>query len=71
MSTKHINTGADLVKLGASVKVECRSCGAAKSLSGTEMVEACGAGNLKAIERRLVCSKCGAKEASITILPPI
>ena len=71
MSTKHIYTGADLVRLGASVKIECGRCGAAKSLSGTEMVEVGGAGNLKAIERRLVCSKCGAKEAWMTILPPL
>jgi hypothetical protein len=38
---------------------------------GTEMVKACGAGSLKAIEWRLMCSSCGGKEAWMTILPPL
>lgn len=29
----------------------------------TAMVKACGAGDLKARERRLKCSRCGGKEA--------
>jgi ribosomal protein S27AE len=35
------------------------------------MVKACGPGSLKASEPRLKCSRCGAKEAWLTILPPL
>ncbi len=34
MSTKHVNTAADLVRYGASLKVEYGGCGAAKTMSG-------------------------------------
>ena len=71
MSTKYIDTTADLVRFGASVKIECGSCGASRTLSGAEMVAACGAGSLRAIEPRLKCARCGAKEAWLTILPPL
>jgi hypothetical protein len=71
MSTKHINTAADLVRFGASVRVDCSNCGASKTLSGTQTVKACGAGDLRAIERRLKCVRCGGKEAWMTILPPL
>jgi ribosomal protein S27AE len=71
MPTKHINTAADLVRFGASVRIDCGKCGATKTLSGTEMVKACGAGDLKASERRLKCSRCGGKEALLTVLPPL
>ncbi len=71
MSTKHIYTAADLLRFGASVKIECGSCSASRTLSGTEMVKACGAGSLSGCERRLKCSRCVAKEAWVTVLPPI
>ena len=45
MSTKHIDTAADLVRFGASVKIECRSCGAAKTFEGLTMVAMCGSGS--------------------------
>src|SRR5687768_16521243 len=44
MSTKHIDTAAELVRFGASVKVECGSCGASRTLGGPAMVKACGPG---------------------------
>jgi hypothetical protein len=47
MSTKHINTAADLVRFGASVRIDCGKCGATRTLGGTEMVKACGAGDLE------------------------
>jgi ribosomal protein S27AE len=71
MSTKHINTAADLVRFGASVRIDCGKCGATKTLSGTEMVKACGGGDLKSSQRRLKCSRCRGKEAWLTVLPPI
>ena len=71
MSTKHIHTAADLVRFGASVKIECGSCGASRTLDGPAMVKACGPGNLRASVPRLKCARCGGKEAWLTILPPL
>jgi hypothetical protein len=71
MSTKHIETAADLVRFGASVKIECGSCGAARTLSGPEMVKACGAGPLRTAQRRLKCGRCKAKAARLVVLPPL
>jgi ribosomal protein S27AE len=71
MSKKHIGTAADLVRFGASVRIDCGKCGATKTLSGAQMVKACGAGDLRASERRLKCSRCGGKEAWLTILPSL
>lgn len=71
MSTKHVRTNADLVRFGASVKIDCGACGASKTLNGAEMVKSCGAGRLAGCERRLKCSRCGAKEAWLTVLPPL
>ena len=71
MSTKHINTAADLVRFSASVRVDCAKCGASRTFSGTEMVRACGGGDLRVSERRLKCTRCGGKEAWLAVLPPV
>lgn len=71
MSTKHSRTAADLVRFGASVRIDCGKCGATKTLGGAEVVKACDAGDLRANERRLKCSRCGGKEAWLTVLPPL
>jgi hypothetical protein len=39
MSTKHIDTAADLVRFGASVKIDCGSCGASRTLDGPAMAK--------------------------------
>ena len=44
MSTKHIRTAADLVRFGASVRIECGNCGSARTLSGVESMNLCGVG---------------------------
>ena len=71
MSTKHIDTAADLVRFGASVKIECGSCGAARTMSGPQMVKACGSGSLGAAKAKLKCSRCGTKTARLVVLPPL
>lgn len=43
MSTKHIRTAADVCRFGASVRIECGECGSARTMSGTELVQLCGA----------------------------
>lgn len=71
MSTKHVRTIADLVRFGCGLKIECADCGAAKSLDGYQVGSMAGAGSLSAVKRRLKCSRCGAKAARMTVLPPI
>lgn len=72
MSTKHIDTAADLVRFGASLKIECAECGSARTMPGTDAVRLLGAmDELRTIKARLKCSRCGAKKAQLTILPPL
>ena len=70
MSTKHVRTGADVVRFGASVRIDCRDCGASRILSGAGFVKGCGAGSLGSIAQRLKCSRCGKKRAQLMVLPP-
>jgi hypothetical protein len=71
MSTKHIRTAADLVRFGASLKIDCGGCGAARTMTGTEVVKALGRRGLHGAEQRLTCSRCGARQAWLTIVPPL
>lgn len=71
MSTKHIRTAADLVRFGAGLKIECGSCGSARTVDGFEAAKLGGAGPLRELGQRLKCGRCGAKEARLAILPPI
>lgn len=70
MSTKHVRTGADVVRFGASVRIDCRECGATRTLAGAEFAKACGAGSLGITAKKLKCSHCGAKRAQLLVLPP-
>ena len=63
MSTKHIRTTADLVRFGASLKIECGNCGAARTHTGTEIVRSCDAVSIGAVATRLRCSLCGKAHA--------
>lgn len=71
MSTKHIRTVADLVRFGSGLRVECGSCGAARTLDGYQAARLGGAQPLAALARRLKCSRCGCKEARLAVLPPV
>ena len=71
MSTKHIRSTADLVRFGASLKIECGSCGAAGTRTGPEIVRTCGAVSLGAVAARLRCARCGEKSARVAIQPPL
>ena len=52
MSTKHVDPAADLVRYGCSLKVECTGCGAARTMSGVEVVRRCGPRDLQDIRSR-------------------
>ena len=71
MSTKHVDTAADLARYGCSLKIECGGCGAARTLSAVEVVKLGGAGQLEAIRARLKCARCGMKQAQLVVLPPV
>jgi hypothetical protein len=71
MSTKHINTTSDLVRFDAGLKIDCGSCGAAKTLSGVDSCRIGGGLSLAELRPRLRCERCGAKAAKLTILPPV
>ena len=71
MSTKHIRTTADLVRFRASVRIDCASCGSARTLDGQALVQACGLLPLPAAQARLRCVRCGAKGARMAVLPPV
>lgn len=71
MSTKHVETAADLVRFGCSLQIMCGYCGAARTMCGVEVVQQCGPGDLDAIRRRLRCDRCRKKEARIVVLSPV
>jgi hypothetical protein len=71
MSTKHIRTAADLVRFGASLRIDCSHCGAARTMAGGEVVKAGGAEGLAGLRARLRCARCGAKGANVAVLPPV
>ena len=72
MSTKHVRTVADLVRFGAGLRVECRECGAARSFDGYELAQATSfTGSLVALRARMLCQRCGHRDAAFTVLPPI
>lgn len=71
MSTKHIRNGADLVRFRAGLKIECGNCGSAKTLSGVESCKIGGGRSLAELRPRLRCERCGARDAKLTILPPL
>lgn len=71
MSTKHVRTAGDLIRFRCALKVECGRCGNSLTLSGYEVARGCRSDiNLQALQRRLKCSLCGAKEGRLTVLSP-
>jgi hypothetical protein len=70
MSTKHVRTAVDLVRFGAGLRVECASCGNARTLDGFEVARTCGTKDFRQIMPGSNASRCGAKEAKLTVLSP-
>jgi transcription elongation factor Elf1 len=70
VSTKHIRTVADVCRFGAAVTITCGNCGAARTMDGIELGRHFGAKQLAQIRHRFKCSRCGKKEAGLTVLPP-
>ena len=70
MSTKHVRTAADLVRFGCGLRIERGGCGNARTLDGFEVARMCGTKEFKKVLPRLKCSRCGVREAKITVLSP-
>jgi DNA-directed RNA polymerase subunit RPC12/RpoP len=71
MSAKHIRNTGDLMRFRAGIRIDCPHCGAARTLSGLETVQALGVTGWEEAEARLKCGRCGGKGAKITVLPPV
>ena len=71
MSTKHVRTIADLVRFGCGLRIECGSCGSAKTVDGYDAAKLGGGQELGALRRKLKCARCGKKDASLAVLPPV
>jgi len=72
MSTKHVRKAADLARFGCSLKITCMACGAANTMSGTEVARRCGAAaSLDRLRARFKCKRCRLSVAKLTILPPV
>ena len=61
----------DLVRFGADLKIDCGFCHASRTLTGVEAVQAFGLAPLSHVRARLKCSRCGKKEARVTVLDPV
>lgn len=70
MSTKHIRSAADLARFGCGLRIECGGCGNARTMDGIEVAKAYGVKRLASLRERMKCSRCGMKEARLTVLSP-
>jgi rubredoxin len=70
MSTKHVRNAADLARFRCGLKIDCGACGYSRTLDGIEVAKAWGTKPFAQIRQRMKCSRCGAKEAQLTVLSP-
>jgi hypothetical protein len=70
MSTKHVRSAADLARFKCALRIECGSCGNSTTVNGFDVAKAYGTRPFSEIKPRMRCSRCGAKEALLTILSP-
>jgi len=70
MSTKHVRSAADLARFKCGLKIECGGCGNSRMLDGIEVAKTYGIKPFAVIQQRMKCSRCGAKEARLTVLSP-
>jgi hypothetical protein len=70
MSTKHIRSAADLVRFKCGLNIVCDGCGYSRTMDGIDVARSWGTKPFRAIQQRMKCSRCGAKEAQLTALSP-
>jgi len=70
MSTKHVRSAADLARFKCALRIECGGCGNARTLTGFDVAKTYGTRSFAEIKRRMKCSRCGEKDAQLTVLSP-
>jgi hypothetical protein len=70
MSTKHVRSAADLARFKCALRIECANCGNSTTVNGFDVAKAYGTGTFSAIRARMKCSRCGLKDAKLTVLSP-
>jgi predicted nucleic-acid-binding Zn-ribbon protein len=72
MSTKNVRTIGDVFRFKCGLKAECRRCGYTQNFDGAYPVSCLRDGqmSLRALQHRLKCSQCGAKNAKVEVLSP-
>jgi len=71
MSTKHVRTTGDLLRFGAALRIDCKDCGASRTLSASEAVQTFSLAPLSHAAERSRCSRCGRKAAKAIVLSPL
>jgi hypothetical protein len=69
MSTKHVRNAADLARFQCGLN-ECGGCGYPRTLDGLDVARSWGTKPFASIQQRIKFSRCGAKEARLTVLSP-
>ncbi len=70
MSTKHVRSAADLARFKCALRIDCGICGKSTTLNGFDVAKAYGTKSFAQIQQRMICSRCDAKEAQLTVLSP-
>ena len=70
MSTKHVRSALDLARFKCALKIECGNCGNSTTMNGFDLAKGYGTKTFAEIRPRMKCSRCGVKEALLTILSP-
>lgn len=70
MSTKHVTSAADLARFKCALKIECGGCGNSRTLNGFDVAKVFGTKSFATIQQKMKCSRCGEKEARLTVLSP-
>jgi hypothetical protein len=68
MSINVLRTGADVLRYGASVRVECRDCGSVTIFGPAEFEREFGPGSLGITAKHNECKECGAQMTQLIIL---
>jgi hypothetical protein len=63
-------SGSDLARFKCGLKIECGSCGNSRTMDGIEVAKAWGTKPFATIRQRMKCSRCGEKDAQLTVLSP-
>ena len=70
MSTKHVRSAADLARFRCGLKIECGGCGYSRTMDGIVVAKVCGTKPFAVLRERMKCSRCGEKDAQLTVLSP-